>query len=218
MLRRSLAAALVAATVLTFPAAAGANQAGTDSTHVGSTEADNLRCWTVQVPGWQPPTINPANTVMVDWRATRVRQRARDLRWEVAVSTDIGSEPACVEAIPGSGIWVNPDDLYDVQAYLKARALAATNSVELYGEVVPWSYWVDVFARPVGFCESSGRWDLRDGLLQIIDSTWAEFGGLAYARHAGQATPAQQLEVGARVYDGQGEAAWSATLKCAGLA
>ncbi|NBE56890.1 LysM peptidoglycan-binding domain-containing protein [Streptomyces boluensis] len=62
-------------------------------------------------------------------------------------------------------------------------------------------------------CESSGRWDVNTGNgyyggLQFWQPTWKEFGGLAYARRADLATPAQQVAVAEKVLSKQGSKAW----------
>jgi hypothetical protein len=46
------------------------------------------------------------------------------------------------------------------------------------------------------------------GKFQIMDPTWAGFGGLAYAKHAHWAAPVFQERVARRVLRGQGLGAW----------
>lgn len=185
---RRLAATLVALTMLAVPSVAGANLAGTDGTPVGTTAADTIRCWTVQLEGWRPGGGDPALS----------RQRA-DGRWEVAVGTDIGSEPACVEVLPG--VWVNPLERAAVVAYLKARALEASGQVEIAGEPVPFALDLHDWQRMAG-CESGGRWHIRDasgrfgGGLQIAApdvETWSV---------------AEQIAAARSILDRQGPGAW----------
>lgn len=59
-------------------------------------------------------------------------------------------------------------------------------------------------------CESSGNWNAPGGGgLQIIPSTWAAYGGTAYAPSAEQATKAQQIAIAEKVLADQGPDAWS---------
>ena len=65
----------------------------------------------------------------------------------------------------------------------------------------------------VAQCESTSNWHANTGNgfsggLQFTQSTWAAYGGLAYAPTAAQATPAQQIAVAERVLAGQGIGAW----------
>ncbi|MCU1605128.1 MAG: Peptidoglycan-binding lysin domain protein (modular protein) [Modestobacter sp.] len=65
----------------------------------------------------------------------------------------------------------------------------------------------------VAQCESSGNWSINTGNgfyggLQFTQSTWAGFGGTAYAPRADLATPAQQAAVAEKVLAGQGIGAW----------
>ena len=65
----------------------------------------------------------------------------------------------------------------------------------------------------VAQCESSGNWAINTGNgyyggLQFSASTWAAFGGTAYALRADLATKAQQIAVAERTLDVQGPGAW----------
>jgi hypothetical protein len=65
----------------------------------------------------------------------------------------------------------------------------------------------------VAQCESSGNWSINTGNgfyggLQFTPSTWAGFGGTAYAPRADMATPAQQVAVAEKVLAVQGIGAW----------
>lgn len=65
----------------------------------------------------------------------------------------------------------------------------------------------------IAMCESSGDWAINTGNgfyggLQFQQSTWEEFGGLAYALRADLATREQQIIVAERVLDVQGIGAW----------
>jgi len=65
----------------------------------------------------------------------------------------------------------------------------------------------------VARCESGGNWSINTGNgyyggLQFSSSTWAAFGGLAYASRADLATKAQQIAVAEKVLAAQGPGAW----------
>ncbi|HEX6501082.1 MAG TPA: transglycosylase family protein [Micromonosporaceae bacterium] len=62
-------------------------------------------------------------------------------------------------------------------------------------------------------CESSGNWHINTGNgfyggLQFTQSTWAAYGGTAYAPRADLASRSQQIAVAERVLAGQGIHAW----------
>ncbi|MGW3203074.1 transglycosylase family protein [Streptomyces sp. NPDC001135] len=65
----------------------------------------------------------------------------------------------------------------------------------------------------VAQCESGGNWSINTGNgfyggLQFSASTWAAYGGTAYAPQANQATKAQQIAVAEKVLGAQGKGAW----------
>jgi resuscitation-promoting factor RpfA len=65
----------------------------------------------------------------------------------------------------------------------------------------------------VAQCESGGNWQINTGNgfyggLQFTNSTWAAYGGTAYASRADLATKAQQIAVAEKVLAGQGKGAW----------
>src|SRR4051812_9033391 len=65
----------------------------------------------------------------------------------------------------------------------------------------------------VAQCESSGNWSINTGNgyyggLQFSQSTWAAYGGLAYAPRADLATKDQQIAVAESTLAGQGIGAW----------
>jgi LysM repeat protein len=65
----------------------------------------------------------------------------------------------------------------------------------------------------VAHCEASGNWTTNSGNgyyggLQFSQSTWAGYGGTAYAPRADQATPGQQVAVAEQVLARQGVGAW----------
>jgi hypothetical protein len=65
----------------------------------------------------------------------------------------------------------------------------------------------------VAMCESSGNWSINTGNgyyggLQFSPTTWAEFGGLAYAPRADLATKSEQIAIAEKVLAVQGPGAW----------
>ncbi|MEU9714645.1 transglycosylase family protein [Streptomyces sp. NPDC047976] len=65
----------------------------------------------------------------------------------------------------------------------------------------------------VAACESGGNWSINTGNgyyggLQFSASTWAAYGGKAYASQANQATKGQQIAIAEKVLKGQGKGAW----------
>ncbi|WP_372343832.1 transglycosylase family protein [Streptomyces sp. KL116D] len=65
----------------------------------------------------------------------------------------------------------------------------------------------------VAQCESGGNWSINTGNgyyggLQFSASTWAAYGGTAYASTANQASKAQQISVAEKVLASQGKGAW----------
>ena len=67
----------------------------------------------------------------------------------------------------------------------------------------------------IAVCESGGNWSINTGNgyqggLQFAPSTWAGYGGTAYAPTADQATREQQIAVAERVQAAQGWGAWPA--------
>ncbi|MBV6703132.1 LysM peptidoglycan-binding domain-containing protein [Kitasatospora aureofaciens] len=81
----------------------------------------------------------------------------------------------------------------------------------------PVSTW-DAVAQ----CESGGNWAINTGNgfyggLQFTSSTWAAYGGTAYAAQANQATKGQQIAVAEKVLASQGAGAWPVCSVKAGL-
>ncbi|WP_055599384.1 transglycosylase family protein [Streptomyces aureus] len=65
----------------------------------------------------------------------------------------------------------------------------------------------------VAACESGGNWSINTGNgyyggLQFSASTWAAYGGTAYASTADQASKSQQIAIAEKVLAGQGKGAW----------
>lgn len=65
----------------------------------------------------------------------------------------------------------------------------------------------------VASCESGGNWAINTGNgyyggLQFSSSTWAAYGGKAYAAQANQASKSQQIAIAEKVLKGQGKGAW----------
>ncbi|WP_413101622.1 transglycosylase family protein [Streptomyces sp. Inha503] len=65
----------------------------------------------------------------------------------------------------------------------------------------------------VAQCESGGNWSINTGNgyfggLQFSSSTWAAYGGTAYAPTADKASKAQQIQIAEKVLGSQGKGAW----------
>ncbi|MES4906697.1 MULTISPECIES: transglycosylase family protein [unclassified Streptomyces] len=65
----------------------------------------------------------------------------------------------------------------------------------------------------VAQCESGGNWSINTGNgfyggLQFTNSTWAAYGGTAFAARADLATKDQQIQIAEKVLAGQGKGAW----------
>ncbi|MFJ6618663.1 transglycosylase family protein [Kitasatospora sp. NPDC091335] len=74
----------------------------------------------------------------------------------------------------------------------------------------------------VAQCESGGNWSTSTGNgfqggLQFSPSTWAAYGGTAYASQAHKATKEQQIAVAEKVLASQGPGAWPVCSQKAGL-
>ncbi|MFE7705576.1 transglycosylase family protein [Streptomyces sp. NPDC057486] len=74
----------------------------------------------------------------------------------------------------------------------------------------------------VAACESTNNWHINSGNgyfggLQITRSTWAAYGGTAYAPRADLATREQQIAVAEKVLEAQGPGAWPTCSTRAGL-
>jgi hypothetical protein len=74
----------------------------------------------------------------------------------------------------------------------------------------------------VAQCESTGNWSINTGNgfyggLQFTSSTWAAYGGTAYAPQANLATKAQQIAIAEKVLASQGPGAWPVCSVKAGL-
>ncbi|MEU5103889.1 transglycosylase family protein [Streptomyces sp. NPDC021354] len=72
-------------------------------------------------------------------------------------------------------------------------------------------------------CESTENWDINTGNgfyggLQFTQSTWAAYGGTAYAPRADLASRDQQIAIAEKVLDAQGPGAWPSCSGRAGLA
>ncbi|MFI9359441.1 transglycosylase family protein [Kitasatospora sp. NPDC053057] len=96
----------------------------------------------------------------------------------------------------------------------KTAALAALLSGTLLCAVAPSAHAASVATwEKVAQCESSGNWSINTGNgyyggLQFSSSTWAAYGGTAYAPEANQATEQQQILIAEKVLASQGQNAW----------
>lgn len=80
---------------------------------------------------------------------------------------------------------------------------------------------VDTWEK-VAACESTSNWHINSGNgyyggLQFSGSTWAAYGGTAFAARADLATEGQQIAIAEKVLEGQGPGAWPACSGQAGL-
>ncbi|MFD6421632.1 peptidoglycan DD-metalloendopeptidase family protein [Streptomyces sp. NPDC060198] len=80
---------------------------------------------------------------------------------------------------------------------------------------------VDTWEK-VAACESTNNWHINSGNgyyggLQFSGSTWAAYGGTAFAARADLATKGQQIAIAEKVLDGQGPGAWPVCSERAGL-
>jgi nucleoid-associated protein YgaU len=95
-----------------------------------------------------------------------------------------------------------------------AVALAgATGTAALLGTASQAQAASSVNWDAVAQCESSGNWHINTGNsfyggLQFTQSTWAAYGGLAYAPRADLATRSQQIAIAEKTLVGQGIGAW----------
>jgi LysM repeat protein len=74
----------------------------------------------------------------------------------------------------------------------------------------------------VAQCESGGNWADNTGNgyyggLQFSASTWDGFGGTAYASHANEASPSEQMAIADKVVAAQGWGAWPVCSRVAGV-
>ncbi|MFF4343895.1 transglycosylase family protein [Kitasatospora sp. NPDC001540] len=110
----------------------------------------------------------------------------------------------------------------------RARRLIATTGVVGIGLSIPCLTTGTASAATVATwdkvaqCESSGNWSINTGNgfyggLQFTSSTWAEFGGTAYASRADLATKDQQIAIAEKVLASQGPGAWPVCSIQAGL-
>ncbi|MFE5584386.1 transglycosylase family protein [Kitasatospora sp. NPDC056531] len=110
----------------------------------------------------------------------------------------------------------------------RTRRVIAAIGVASVGLTIPCLTTGTANAAPVATwdkvaqCESSGNWSINTGNgfyggLQFTSSTWAAFGGTAYAPEANQATKDQQIAIAEKVLASQGPGAWPVCSVQAGL-
>lgn len=95
-----------------------------------------------------------------------------------------------------------------------ATVLGAASSEAQAASVSTWD--------KVAACESGNNWSINTGNgfyggLQFTRSTWAAYGGLAYAPRADLATKTQQITIAEKVLRSQGPGAWPVCSVRAGL-
>ncbi|MET3803787.1 nucleoid-associated protein YgaU [Nakamurella sp. UYEF19] len=104
---------------------------------------------------------------------------------------------------------------------LRTMTAGVVIGAPLLGMVTPASAAPDSTWDAVAQCESGGNWAINTGNgyyggLQFTESTWAAFGGNAYAPRADQASRAQQIAVAEKTLAGQGWGAWPVCSEKAG--
>lgn len=62
--------------------------------------------------------------------------------------------------------------------------------------------------RVQGIQDANSGGNEASGLFQIARGTWASYGGTQYAPTAGEATPAQQAEIAAKIFNAEGVGPW----------
>jgi LysM repeat protein len=101
--------------------------------------------------------------------------------------------------------------------------LAATGAlvaVPLVDQGAAYADTLSIDLGPIVACESGGNPRAQNpsstasGTYQMLDSTWAAYGGRAFAARAKDATPAQQTEVAERLYAARGLSPWAASRHC----
>ncbi|MFE3328235.1 transglycosylase family protein [Streptomyces sp. NPDC059176] len=116
--------------------------------------------------------------------------------------------------LSGKGTHRRPSAIHRTTARIAAMAgvtgaaIAAPLVVAGTASAATASEW-DAVAQ----CESGGNWSINTGNgfyggLQFSASTWAAYGGTAYAPTADKASKAQQIAVAEKVLAGQGKGAW----------
>ena len=100
----------------------------------------------------------------------------------------------------------------------RARVAERKEFARYKANPLPWCTWGPESPGPGRTEWSIGRYTqpaigqgpyAGGGKFQIIDSTWAAYGGLKYAAHAQHAKPVEQERVARRIYAGQGANAWT---------
>lgn len=112
---------------------------------------------------------------------------------------------------------VKSEEIRKGRAAVIARGKKAPASAGTAPAVAGGSVW-DSIAQ----CESGGNWAINTGNgfyggLQFTASTWAAYGGTAYAPTANLATREQQIDVAKKVQAGQGWGAWPACTASLGI-
>ncbi len=120
--------------------------------------------------------------------------------------------PAPVSPVPAAILTAAPAD----GAARVADVLPAVVPDGRFEPALDWYDW-DRLAE----CESGGQWDIQGsrygGGLQILGSTWRNFGGTEFADLPGQATREQQIVVARAIAEAGGWRQWPSCAKRLGL-
>ena len=144
--------------------------------------------------------MDPAGAVERDFMIFR---RETDAARTAAIETEGGRKKSRLRAAVLAGVVVAAP----VAGLVTATSASAADT----------STW-----EAVAQCESTGNWSINTGNgyyggLQFSASTWAAYGGTAYASSADQATEGQQIAVAEKVLASQGPGAWPVCGPQAGL-
>ncbi len=140
--------------------------------------------------------------------------RKRILTAAVAVAASIGVLGACTpEEVQQWQAW-HAQDPAAAEAFLQEPAQPAAAAAPAVAEGSVWD--------KVAYCESGGNWAINLGSgyyggLQMLGSTWRNYGGTEFAPTADQASREQQIAVAERILDDVGWGAWPACSRKLGL-
>ena len=142
--------------------------------------------------------------------------RKRILTAAVAVAASIGVLGACTpEEVQQWQAW-RAQDQAAADGYVQGLATEPEPTAAAAPSTEP-SVW-----DKVAYCESGGNWAINLGSgyyggLQMLGSTWRNYGGTEFAATADQASREQQIVVAERIRDDVGYGAWPACTRRLGL-
>jgi hypothetical protein len=140
--------------------------------------------------------------------------RKRILTAAVAVAASIGVLGACTpEEVQQWQTW-RAQDQAAAEAFVQGLATEPAAAPEPSTDQSVWD--------KVAYCESGGNWAINRGSgyyggLQMLGSTWRNYGGTEFAPTADQATREQQIVVAEKILADVGWGAWPACSRKLGL-